>query len=95
MCTAVRAAGAATAGIAVVGTTLALATGAPAPAADQSTAWTPTKTQIRSALAQERYYMSFGRAASARQPSPAWTPTQTQIRSALAQERYYMSFGGP
>jgi hypothetical protein len=27
----------------------------------QSTAWTPTKTQIRSALAQERYYMSFGR----------------------------------
>ena len=23
--------------------------------------WTPTKTQIRSALAQERYYMSFGR----------------------------------
>jgi hypothetical protein len=27
----------------------------------QSRAWTPTKTQIRSALAQERYYMSFGR----------------------------------
>jgi len=23
--------------------------------------WTPTETQIRSALAQERYYMSFGR----------------------------------
>jgi hypothetical protein len=30
-------------------------------ACQQSTAWTPTKTQIRSALAQERYYMSFGR----------------------------------
>jgi hypothetical protein len=26
----------------------------------QSKAWTPTETQIRSALAQERYYMSFG-----------------------------------
>jgi hypothetical protein len=26
----------------------------------QSKAWTPTATQIRSALAQERYYMSFG-----------------------------------
>jgi len=25
------------------------------------TVWTPTKTQIRSALAQERYYMSFSR----------------------------------
>ena len=32
-----------------------------ASACQQSTAWTPTKTQIRSALAQERYYMSFGR----------------------------------
>lgn len=30
------------------------------PASQASTAWTPTKTQIRSALAQERYYMSFG-----------------------------------
>ena len=29
-------------------------------ACEPSTAWTPTKTQIRSALAQERYYMSFG-----------------------------------
>ena len=28
---------------------------------EPSTAWTPTETQIRSALAQERYYMSFGR----------------------------------
>ena len=28
---------------------------------EQSQTWTPTKTQIRSALAQERYYMSFGR----------------------------------
>ena len=27
----------------------------------QSKTWTPTETQIRSALAQERYYMSFGR----------------------------------
>jgi hypothetical protein len=33
----------------------------PAVADAQSTAWTPTETQIRSALAQERYYMSFGR----------------------------------
>jgi hypothetical protein len=31
-----------------------------APDCQQSTTWTPTKTQIRSALAQERYYMSFG-----------------------------------
>jgi hypothetical protein len=29
-------------------------------ACQRATAWTPTKTQIRSALAQERYYMSFG-----------------------------------
>ena len=63
MCTAARALGAATTGGAVLATTLALAAGAPAPAAGQSTAWTPTKTQIRSALAQERYYMSFGRGA--------------------------------
>jgi hypothetical protein len=31
-----------------------------ASACQHSTVWTPTKTQIRSALAQERYYMSFG-----------------------------------
>jgi hypothetical protein len=43
----------------VLATSLALVAGAPA--ADQSVTWTPTKTQIRSALAQERYYMSFGR----------------------------------
>jgi hypothetical protein len=61
MCTAVRALGIATTGIAMLATSLALASSAPTRAADQSTGWTPTKTQIRSALAQERYYMSFGR----------------------------------
>ncbi len=35
-------------------------TRSPAVAHAQSKDWTPTETQIRSALAQERYYMSFG-----------------------------------
>jgi len=55
----------------------------------QSAAWTQTKTQIRSALAQERYYMSFGRNASAC-PQTTWTPTKRQIRIARALERYHM-----
>jgi hypothetical protein len=36
-------------------------TRSPAAADAQSEDWMPTETQIRSALAQERYYMSFGR----------------------------------
>jgi hypothetical protein len=35
-------------------------TRSPVVADRQSDDWTPTETQIRSALAQERYYMSFG-----------------------------------
>ena len=35
-------------------------TRSPAVAHAQSEDWTPTETQIRSALAQEHYYMSFG-----------------------------------
>ena len=56
----------------------------------------PTRhTQASAALAQERYYSSYGDASDANDSSAALDANQTQIQSARAQERYYSSYGEP
>jgi hypothetical protein len=56
-----------------------------ASASQQTKAWKPTETQLRSARAQARYYSFYD------QPQT----TDARAAAALAQERYYSSYGEP